>query len=114
MKKWFSFGKDYNSEKSLKKIASWILLCAVLTIVLAIVAGLVVGIVLCAEDDDLIGAGIATMFLGGPIAAAILATPIVIVAHMMWGFAELIGNSKRISDQSSGEQKKFDDILPEL
>ena len=89
------FDKGYNSEKALKEIAKK---TGIVSLALLIIDCIVSVILFVVFLDDMwisfvvLGAGLATF------GSACL------IAHLIYGFGELVGNSKRIASGSSKEK----------
>ena len=82
------FNENYDSFACASTIKKFAKVIAVIGIVLMILAALA-GIILCAIDDDLILIGVIVL-VGG----FILGFSAMIGAHCMWGFGDIVANTK--------------------
>ena len=48
------------------------------------------------------------------VSGAVLSIPILISAHLIWGFGELVGNSKKMIGRKATQNNISGDKLPEL
>ena len=101
------FKEDYCAEKSIKRIASIILLSAKVLIVLSFIAAF---IILCIDAEYLWW--ISLIVVGGGL---VLYYPTYTFAVLIWGFGDVVGNSKRMASSEVNESTKpSDTALPEL
>ena len=100
------FDKNFNAEKSIKKWAEAILIAGKVLMGLSALAAF---IVLCIDVD--LG-GVSLIILGG---GGIMLISTMFSATMIWGFGDVVGNTKRISTGTVTEVEQDEDIeLPEL
>ena len=93
-------------ENSLKRWAKFFMIAACALMVLCILAALIL-LALDAEELWIVAISLA----GGGI---LLALSLVFVAHLTWGFAEIVENTKKIAKGEQSTEATPDDVLPEL
>jgi hypothetical protein len=99
--------KSFDSEKAIK---TWAIIFYYAAKIIAGAAILTALILLMVDADDLWWASLVTL-AGG----AIVAASNVFFAHMIWGFGEIVGNTKKIASGSTESKSNFtDDTLPDL
>ena len=115
----FPFTKDYDSEQQLKGIAKSTYVMWIVFAALSVLVGIILTIVFGTQDGLDVGLIVGVSTIGGGL---FVASQGCILTHFVWGFGELIGNSKRINIQTeeakktiaaSKKSETFDD-LPEL
>ena len=101
------FDKNFNAEKSIKKWAGAILIAGKVLMGLSALAAF---IVLCIDAEFLWW--VSLIILGG---GGIMLISAMFSATMIWGFGDVVGNTKRISTGTVTEVEQDEDIeLPEL
>ena len=98
--------KNYSAEDSIKK---WAFAFDVAAIAIMILSFLAAFIVLCINAEYLWW--ISLIVLGG---GGILGLTLMFAFHMTWGFAEIIGNTKRTNNESAPVNVPANDELPDL
>lgn len=85
------FGKRYNSEKTLKLIATILSYIGIVLAGLAVIGFIIMLALGVIEDDDFFIYSPIVLFGGLIVAASTLFT-----AHLVWGFGELVGSTRKI------------------
>ena len=100
------FPENFNAEGSIKKWAKTILIAGIVFMVLCVLAAIVL---LGVEAEDLwwialivLADGLLTLF-----GASFLST-------MVWGFGDVVGNTKRIASGTTAADQNIEAELPEL
>ena len=100
------FQNGYNSEKAIKKWA--VILRAVIFILLGL--SFLAAIIVAAIDFEYLW-WISLIILGG---AGIIGASLLFASDIVYGFAEIVGSTKRMSGESSASIEEVGDTLPEL
>ena len=100
------FYSDYNPELAIKK---WAKVLVILTYVLAGVCVLGAFIILCINPERLWWISLSVL-----VGACLFLVPAVISSHVLWGFAEIIENTKKIAKGTCATDTKTEDVLPDL
>ena len=100
------FPENFNAEESIKKWARTILIAGIVFMVLCVLAAIVL---LGIEAEDfwwisliVVVDGLLTLF-----GASFLST-------MVWGFGDVVGNTKRIASGTTAAERNIEAELPEL
>ena len=99
--------KNFNSEKVIK---TWAIIFYYAAKIIAIGSIFTAFILLVVDPDDLWWAALTIIGCGAVVAASN-----VFFAHMIWGFGDIVGNTKKIASGSTESKSSFaDDTLPDL
>ena len=90
------FGENYNSEKTIKKIATIFAYSGFVFAILAVLTAFILLVTAIDMIEDMVWLPI-VIVLGG----AVVGCGLIIPAHLIWGFGELIENTKNNSKNNS-------------
>ena len=100
-----SFDNNYNSERTIKKWAKFLLSCVYILWGLSVAASLILLLV------NIRFWWISLTIIGSVI---VISIPAIISSHLIWGFGEIVGNSKKMIGGNEAQNNSFDAALPEL
>ena len=100
------FDKNFNAESSIKKWASGMLIGGKILMWCSVIAAF---IVLCCDAEYLWW--VSLIILGG---GALIMLSTMFSATMIWGFGDVVGNIKKMTEDTTTQTNTIEEDLPEL